>query len=121
MHPPIDINTRTLRPPPPVSTTALATHAHTRTRTRAHTQTPTPTPIANRPTVQPPDASHRLRLQLGILRSLEENEDFAETFTGTMLYMSPERVEGEAYSCIRAVVRSRDFESGGRARILVVK
>ncbi len=36
----------------------------------------------------------------GILRSLEENEDFAHTFTGTMLYMSPERVEGEAYSCV---------------------
>eukprot|EP00750_Incisomonas_marina_P023398 INCI5032.9.p1 GENE.INCI5032.9~~INCI5032.9.p1 ORF type:complete len:508 (-),score=91.53 INCI5032.9:39-1562(-) len=34
----------------------------------------------------------------GILRSLDENEDFAETFTGTMLYMSPERVEGESYS-----------------------
>ena len=34
----------------------------------------------------------------GILRSLEENEEFAETFTGTMLYMSPERVEGDSYS-----------------------
>ena len=36
----------------------------------------------------------------GILRSLEDDEEFAETFTGTMLYMSPERVEGEAYSCV---------------------